>query len=418
MHPSALGPWTWPKGAPRRVLRYGAAVAAIISAISLAVLLAEYLQPPLLYWRDFMQDWLWAQALRAGHAPYTPTPDLAGAYLGDCCSVHLPHASPHPPLAGLLILPLSWLDLQTATLVWVAIELACLACALWRLTGQPLWGGIVITGVLLAWPPIRTELAHGQFTTIQLLLLVLAREDLRVGRERRAGVLLGLALCVKPILLPLVLLFVLRRQTAVLLGLGAAVLGISGLSLLILGPAGIRDYLWQLPQTGQIYQDYPLNLSVWVTGWKLVPFDAGLATTISLMAGLLAVGGVVTLIARAQSMDFAYGALVAASTILNPVAWDIYAVLALLPLVQLVPVLQSRGWPRRDLGLLLLLGLGSLIPPDSGLPAPLNLLPMLVLLVFTLYVGRLAVASPGSSLSVHDRPFLPELRPSPRTNAP
>ncbi len=378
------------------MLRGGAIVAAVISAVSLGLLLAEFLQPPLLYWRDFVQDWLWAQALRAGDPPYAPTPALASAYLGSCCSVHLPHASPHPPLAGLLILPLSWLDLPTAALVWLVVELACLSCALWRLTGQPFWSGVVLTGILLAWPPLRTELVHGQFTTIQLLLLVLAREELGAGRERRAGALLGLALCVKPILLPLVLLFVWRRQLQLLLGLGAATLGVGALSLLLLGPAGIRDYLWQLPQTGQVYQDYPLNLSVWVMGWKFVPHDAGLASAISLMAGLLAVGGVVALIVRARSLDLAFGALVAASAILNPVAWDIYAILTLLPLAQLIASLRARGWPRSEVALLILLGLGSLLLPGSGIPAPLPLLPMLVLPVFTLDVGRLALTSPAT----------------------
>jgi hypothetical protein len=368
---------------------------ALGAAGSLALRMARFQQPPLLYLRDFVQDWLWARALRDGLAPYAPTTLLAETYLGDCCVVHLPHASPHPPLAGLLVLPLTWLDLQTASLAWAGLELVCLALVVGMLSRQSWTTVLVLTGALLAWHPLRTEMVHGQFTVLQLLLLVLAYRDRQTGRELRAGILLGLAICLKPIVLPLVLVLLRERQVRGLIGLCLAVISVGSLSLALLGPHGLETYLRELPQTGGLYQDYVLNMSIWTVGWKLSPDHPEIAASLSMGAGLLLLGGIGVFLWRARNRDLAFGAVLAASTVLNPVAWDIYLVLALLPLAQVAQTLQARHRPRRDLAFLLILALGSLVAPAPQLPTLVNLIPLAVLLAFTVYVARLAMEKPG-----------------------
>jgi hypothetical protein len=127
-------------------------------------------------------------------------------------------------------------------------------------------------------------------------------------------------------------------------------------------------------------------------GGKLFPDDPLLAGSISLAAGLLALGGVGVVLMRARDHDLAYGAAIAASTILNPVTWDIYALLALVPAAQVADSLQARGWPRWEVGLVLLLVAGALLPPGLGTHTVLALVPTLVLTAFTVYVGVLALA--------------------------
>jgi hypothetical protein len=366
-------------------------MAAMVATASLVVKLTEFWQPPLLYLRDFVQDWLWARALWDGVGPYTPTPALAARYLGDCCPVHLPHPSPHPPLAGLLVLPLSWLDLAAASAVWAGLEIACLAVAVGLLTRARWWMTLLITGALLAWHPLRTELAHGQFTTLQLLLVVLARPSVNAGHELRVGLLHGLTLSIKPIIAPLLLLYASPRQLRVLASAGATVAGLAVLALLAVGPEGTLQYLRDLPLTGQLYRDYPLNISIWSLGTRLAPEEPWLAAGLSLAAGGAFFAGAAWLLRRAQNPELAYGAAVTGSIILNPVAWDIYTILVLLPAIQVAQSLDRRGWPRPELSFVGLLAAGSLVPPGPQVPAWLGPVPTLVLAAFTFYLAWLAL---------------------------
>jgi hypothetical protein len=96
---------------------------------------------------------------------------------------------------------------------------------------------------------------------------------------------------------------------------------------------------------------------------------------------------------RARDPDLAYGAAIAAGTILNPVTWDIYALLALVPAAQVADSLRARGWPRWEFGLGLLLAAGAMLPPGLGRHTVLAIIPTLVLTAFTIYVGVLALAS-------------------------
>jgi hypothetical protein len=383
-----------PRSAPTAALF----IVALFGAGSLCVSLAQFLSPPLLYLRDFVQDWLWARALHDGLPPYEATTTLASRYLGDCCPVHLAHATPHPPLAGLLILPLSGLDLVPASLVWAAGEIACLSVAMALLT-RARWPVVVgVTGALLAWHAARVEIVHGQFTLLQLLILVLVRRELTAGRESRAGALVGLALCIKPILLPLVLFFALRRQTRALLGVGAAVAAIGVFSAIAVGPAGVAAYVMELPRTGEIYRDYPLNTSLWALGGRLAPADPELGSVISVTAVALVLGALVTTILAARKWDLAYGATIAASAILNPVAWDIYMLLALIPAMQVVDSLRDRGWPRRELALAALLGIGALVPTGSEVLL-LAIVPTLAVLGLASYAAVLARTAPARGVS-------------------
>jgi alpha-1,2-mannosyltransferase len=185
-----------------------------------------------------------ARAARYG-APEVP---LYGAYY---------HA--HPPPTRLLTLPFALAPWRQAAWLWIAasiLMLAWLAISLTRIASRgaaPAPSRVALAGILLAfWPPVLHCLEKGQWSIVLAALLAAGLLALGSDRQRRAGVLFGLAAAIK--LTPLVLIVPLalrfqraaRAMAATLAIAVAASLAVDGLApwRAFLAGAGRNAAIW------------------------------------------------------------------------------------------------------------------------------------------------------------------------------
>jgi hypothetical protein len=160
-----------------------------------------------------------------------------------------------PPFAALLFVPLTWFGFVPAYLVFLALNLLQIVITarlvapylpMVQARAGPVWL------LFLTFFPVEMALGQGQPTIIVLALLCFAYVSLQLGRSLIAGMLLSLALIKFQIVLPVVLLFLLWRQWAVIGGflLGSIPLGILSLLAMQLNrPARIMPFLAALPHT-------------------------------------------------------------------------------------------------------------------------------------------------------------------------
>ncbi|GAA3768560.1 hypothetical protein GCM10022403_000220 [Streptomyces coacervatus] len=174
----------------------------------------------------------------------------------------------YPPFAAVSMLPMALVGLRTAIAGSLLLNLAALAWILhiltegaWRRYG---WFGCALGACLLAlFEPLRDTFSFGQ---VNLLLLALVLTDARLlttGRERRAGVGIGLAAAIK--LTPAVfigLLLLARRWRAAAVAT-AVTAGATAFAAWV-DPGASRFYwteaLWDTSRVGRL--DYVSNQSL------------------------------------------------------------------------------------------------------------------------------------------------------------
>ena len=327
-----------------------ARVALLALALVQLVRLAGSLAPPHVYGKDFRQEYCLARALLDGSPLYEPLVEQARRYVGSDVAP-LPSPSAHPPSVATLFVPLALLPYRAATAIWLLVNLALLGYALRLLTRALGWrvkpgAFALLTSGALLWPPMMSDLVHGQLTVALLVCIVGSWSALKAERATLAGLWLGLGAALK--LLPLLLvpwLLLERRWRTV--AVAAALFALLNLPpVLRLGPGLWPDYVLRVaPQVAAAYQDKMLNLSLYglivrhTVGYSFArPLVAapthlvvGLADAIVLLAalGLAAVYG-----GRSEhdTFDLGWSVLVVAMLLLSPVTWPMSCVLLLLPI--------------------------------------------------------------------------------------
>lgn len=160
------------------------------------------------------------------------------------------HVDPHylyNPGATLLLSPLGlFSDMATARPVFIAVNAACIIAALaWltRLWGRPLSGPTLPVAIALAFctEAVTNTLVFSNINGVLLLALVTFIALLGSRRDIAAGVVLGVAILVKPMFAPLVILPLLQLRWRPLIG-AVAVPVLMNLTAWPLTP-GARDYL-------------------------------------------------------------------------------------------------------------------------------------------------------------------------------
>ncbi|MFF7331298.1 glycosyltransferase 87 family protein [Streptomyces sp. NPDC090306] len=174
----------------------------------------------------------------------------------------------YPPFAAVVMAPMALVGVRTAIALGLLLNLAALAAVLrllagarWRRHGW--FGGALACCLLALFEPLRDTFSFGQ---VNLVLLALVLTDLRLitsGRERLAGVGIGLATAVK--LTPALfigLLLVTRRWRAA--ALASAVTAAATGFAACLDPAASRFYwtdaLWDTGRVGRA--EYVSNQSL------------------------------------------------------------------------------------------------------------------------------------------------------------
>jgi alpha-1,2-mannosyltransferase len=253
----------------------------------------------------------------------------------------------YPPFAAVAMAPMALLDLHTAIVAALLLNLAALAVVLrllagpdWRRHGWFRWA--LIACLLTLFEPLRDTFSFGQ---VNLLLLALVLTDatlLATGRGRLAGVGIGLAAAVK--LTPALfigLLLVARRwraaavATAVALGATALAAGVD--------PDASRFYwteaLWDTDRVGHL--DYVSNQSVQGVLARLGEEDRAVwAVVVLLILGVWAVRTRRAAAAGDWTAAFALTGL--AACLVSPITW-VHHLVWLLPSFA---VLVRAGRPR------------------------------------------------------------------------
>ena len=203
---------------------------------------------------DFGAYWLAAGQLAGGHSPYTPAM-LAGPFPAQGFG-----AFRYPPLLGQLAIPLSYLPLTAAKVVWLGLQIATLAAALWissvaggarNKLDRALSVGLAFT----VFTPVFAGLLQGNIEGPMALLIALAL----IAGEGAAGTALACGTLIK--IVPGLALPALaargRRGAAAFLG-AALVLVVPSM---LLSPGAWRDFAVVLPNMLEGSAAYHNNLA-------------------------------------------------------------------------------------------------------------------------------------------------------------
>ncbi|MFJ3194347.1 glycosyltransferase 87 family protein [Streptomyces griseoviridis] len=174
----------------------------------------------------------------------------------------------YPPFAAVCMLPMALVGLRTAVVLALLLNLAALAFVAhlltdgaWRRYG---WYGAVLGACLLAlFEPLRDTFSFGQVNVLLLALVLVDARLLSTGRNRWAGVGIGLAAAVKltpAVFIGLLLLAGERRAAARATAVTAAATALA----LLVAPGASRFYwteaLWDTSRVGRL--DYVSNQSL------------------------------------------------------------------------------------------------------------------------------------------------------------
>ena len=345
------------------------------------------LEAPDVFRKDFLQEYLLARAVLDGNDPYSPVTSLARRFISDVPVPVLPHPTPHPPPVALLALPLGLVKYQAAASVWLAFELVCLSASLWLLLKgigvSPSAGVLIIftlIGVGLA--PVWTGLMVGQLMLLLLLLLSGAWLALRERRDRLGGALLGFALALKLMGIPILLFLALRKRWTAAISASIALAAANLVAVLMIGIGPVFTYYAEVSRLiFPLYRSAAPNISAWSIGWRLFdgtgsplllafrapPFlySPMAAALVSIAIPLLLVAGVLYLAVRANDFDLSFGMLICVSIVFHPVAWVHYLVLIAIPLLIAVDKLRALRFPRRESIFLLALAFILDLPPET-----------------------------------------------------
>lgn len=268
---------------------------------------------------DFVHVWRAAHQLLEG----------SGAYRDPLFS--------YPPSAALLVAPLGALSFPTARACMLVVNVIAVMAAVLlvmrqlrgRLDG---WAVVAVmaTGALDA---VASTWANGNINGVLILLEVIALRQFLRGRWTSGGAALGLSLALKPVLLPMLALLVVRRQwraLSVAAGIPVALLAAGCLAI-----PDVRRYLTVVLPYLLHGAQLPYNDSVVGLGFRLALSSA---VVLVLRVALLAVAAAVYLRARIvgsgldeRSALFAETGLALVATLLVSPMSETYYTLFLLP---------------------------------------------------------------------------------------
>lgn len=211
----------------------------------------------------------------------------------------------HPPFEALLFWLLAHLSYGIAYCLWCLANLAILVALppLVRPYVPALAGASrgALSLAFLAFFPACIALIQGQDVIPLALLFALSFISLKQGREARAGCLLAAGLFRYQFVLPIALLFAVRKRWKFLAGFSAVAAVLLAVSVALVGIKGLLDYpvfLWQVDHgfsseavryTGQIH---PSNIAalrgiVFMTLGGALPESYVRLVTLAVSAGLL-----------------------------------------------------------------------------------------------------------------------------------
>ena len=295
------------------------------------VLFAYMLLPPMSYhFQDPQQEYLSARALRDGVDIFTPVAELALRYFPFPVA-SFPHPNPHPPITVLLSLPLSYLPFPLVSVLWLVVNVA-LMIRIGTWLGLSRWMSLA----LLIWPPIHWVVDVGQFELLLLAMTMLAWKAAERGKDREAGIWLGVAAAIKLYPAFFVLPYLARRRFKIV-GMSAVVFALGQLvNLAVVGPAGLWDYYTRiLPTVSAIYQRSWISSSPLATLSRLFGWSPDSAPVLEAPEIVLPLTLLFAAIGLVAALTLSPKVAPLAMLVAIPNGWGYYATLALPQIVAL-----------------------------------------------------------------------------------
>lgn len=236
----------------------------------------------------------------------------------------------YPPAAAIAFTPLTLFGPVSATVVVALLNLAVLYAIVWvvlRRVGRldrenSAWAAAGATAVLSFFGPVLSTLHYGQ---VNLLLATLVLLDVFVLPPRFRGVLIGVATAVK--LTPAVfgLWLLLRKDWASIARMGAAALGVTLTTHLVIPRESSTYWLDTLSDTGRIGGlGYASNQSINGELWRLGlrgDSDGSLLWLVLVLAALAATVALMLRLFKAGAPGLALGANALFGLLASPVSW-------------------------------------------------------------------------------------------------
>jgi hypothetical protein len=321
---------------------------------------------------DLFQDWASARNRLDGRPIYTPhavTVPLYFGYQRDPRDLGFIEYNAHPPASVLTLLPLAPLDFRPAFLLWNTLSLAGLAWSLWRVARNldmpiAIWTVFPVVTLLVVCSPFRLQMYYGQFNLLLLWLFIAAWDAARRSKDRRAGILLGIATVLK--LFPgwLLVCFALRSRWRIVAWGALSFAVMIALSEVCLGFGVHGQYFGDVLPVTSRYRQHWLNLSaagLWYKlfdparpSYEIIAYPLLDSPLLAVIASAITTAVILGLLAylftrpRYQSDEdgsFALGLVT--MLIVSPITWDHYFLLLLLPLAlvwQRLPPLEFWRW--------------------------------------------------------------------------
>lgn len=296
--------------------------------------------------------------------------------------LHFPFV--RPPFYAFMLAPLSLLPVQMAFPVWIGLQIGLLL-VVWRWAWYRFGpDSLVYCGFFL---PACMGIAVGQDCVVLLIEMLGAWTLMERRKDGWAGLVLSLTLFKFHLFLLLPLAIVLRKRWSLLGGYAAGGTLLAGVSALLVGEAGIREYLSLLTRKDLENLSSPDMM----IGLKAVAVNLGIE---ALWFQALLIAGAVGLVVYAarkpgQEMRWFWTA-VTASMLVSPHTF-IYDVSSLL-VAGLLAVFSSEGKAVRGTAMVMLIPLPYFM---TVFRAPLAMIPSLVVIVFLISLsGVLSAASP------------------------
>ncbi len=289
-----------------------------------------------------------ARALLDGVNTNLPIATLAERYATDTGFLDKANPTPHPPTAGLFGLPFALVPYVPSVSLWTVLQVVCLIAAvvlLIRAAGLPLRipQMLLASFLVIAWPPVGLDLGIAQLTLPLLAILAAAEVSFVRGNSRLGGLLVGASLLLKPLAWPWLLVLLRRRDwpalatTAVVVLLGYAAVAARE------GVAPLGEYFFRvLPEWNTGYLHEPTNVAPARLGQALFADQALLAQILAWAFIASALALVWWSAAPSRPLALALGTATAAALVANPVVWEFYFVLVLLPIANALSVLRTR----------------------------------------------------------------------------
>ncbi len=265
-------------------------------------------------------------------------------------------ANAHPPTSVLISLPFAKLNFADSFVVWNSVSLCALIASLWIAYRQlkielRASSAIGLISLLLLCHPLWEQCRLGQLSLILLFLVTASWAAERSGRPLLSGVLLGTAASIKLFPAFLFLYFALRANWKVVIAGTVAILGLTAVTIIVLGFNCYRDYFLNVLPEIQWFRVGWNNDSVWGFWSRLFDpaperarvrsltdplfYSPFLAKMLSLFMSAALIGIVAWNVRRdatGQRSDLTYATAVIGMLLISPVCWNHYLLILLVPL--------------------------------------------------------------------------------------